>query len=261
MSSTRRLPQATQYQELRPFVSDFLKELKAVLNSENFLRVLKHIDIRSRATFFSLVRRQREVSHEQLNRIIHTFDFSRQDQQHLQQLKQAGTAPASTTTEKILVRPEVLSHPLFTIILNICALDTKQNREQIEHQLKTLAPAEDITRAVNLLIEENLLAVDSDGFLRRIDFRVLSTMPGIKSSHSQKYISASLQMAEEKYALELSEREYVSFTSRIAAKDMGQLKDLIRQFREDVYALRSQDRCDTVMQINLNAFTVYKDLT
>lgn len=261
MSSTRRLPQVTQYQELRPFIADFLKEIKASLNSENFLEILKRIDIRSRATFFSLIRRKREVSQEQLNRIVHTFDFSRKEQEHLKQLKQLGSAVTPPVTEKILVRSEALSHPVSTIILNICGLEAKRTRRQIEASLQSVASASDITRMTDLLIEENLIAEDADGFLRRIEFRVLSTLPGVRSNYSQSYIRNSLHMAETHYALELSEREYVSFTSPIAHKNIAQLKDLIRQFREDVYALRSQDKCDTVMQLNLNAFTVYKDLT
>ena len=260
MSAIRTLPQVKNYSQMKPFISDFLSEMRSTLSKDVFLQKLKDIGIQSRATFFSLLNKKRNLSPDQINRIVHTFDFSSSEKTHLLKMRDLGTTDAIITSEKVLVNSEVLSSPLSTVILNICTLKTKMTREQIEQRMASFSTAEESKAMIDLLLAENLIAVDENGFLRRIEFRVLSTFPGIKSDHSRKYISKTLQMAEEHYDLDLSEREYASFTFPMAADDMGKLKDMIRKFREDIYILKTNEGCNSVVQVNLNAFTVYKDL-
>lgn len=112
----------------------------------------------------------------------------------------------------------------------------------------------DISKAINILIEKNLLARNKNGSLCVADGR-LDTTNDISSEAIKRYHEQMLENAKTALrSLSVEEREFTSTTFVMNSNKIKVAKELIRDFKARFEALLDDDKGDQVYQIQIQLF-------
>ncbi len=249
-----RIPSVRKAMSFHAYFRDTFTLLKRRIPSSSFLSILSSMGIKSRVSYRSLVAGKRSFDSKRLNKLSNVLDHSHSERRAISALH-AGFASEIDSDEMdyYTCSPHVLSHPINTIVLNLCGLPHRMDEKILCDLLKKLFSAEEVGHAIALLEEADLIFRDETGGLKRNKELTLSTLPGVKAEHSRNYYRQTFALAEAQLDLDLAEREYIAFSTHIRRADLPKLKDLARQFRRSVYEL-SKGQSDAVIHVNLNAF-------
>lgn len=250
-------------------VASFNKYLKEFYNSilelgfkREALQAVKNLGIQSRVTFKSILMGRRKFPLTKLSLATQALDLSHSETLYLENIL-SNRVDFDKKTENKEIEPfqlgtqEILSTPLNTIILNLCDLKKKYTRIQIVENLKHVFDLKEIEVAIEFLMSQKQIEFAYDNTLSRVSHNQRYFIPqGIKFDFAKNYLLKSMDLAKQNYDLPLNQREYTAFTTKIKSSDFAKLKDLVREFRKNVYALSNVGEDDTVIHVNLNTFVV-----
>lgn len=252
------IPSPASAKSFGQFLKDRLALIKTHSSTETFLTKINQIGIKSRATYNQILRGKRRFPVNRMSSLVNALDLTFNEKVAVQSiLVESKGATANSSFDYVDGNTEVLSSPLNTIVLNLCSLKNKLTKNDLHTLLNPLFSNIEIEQSIELLLKKDLLETDAQNTLRRVaDGYQLSTPPGVKLDYVKKYIQTSLKMAERNYDLPLESREYSSFTTKISKDDFLKLKDLVRDFRKNVYGYSKSSDCDSIVHVNINAFIV-----
>lgn len=255
-SSAKLIPQINTSSSLGEFIGQSLKLIKENISIDIFRNKLRELGIQSRVTYRQIALNKRRFSENKIDHLVQAFDLTFTEKIEAQKhLANINFPKANLTPTYILGIQSVLTCPINTIVLNLCGLPKKPTYESLQKITASICEQGKLDAALQLLLEQDLIKKEIDSTFNRINegFQ-LSTLPGIKQTHAQKYIQNSLNLAEKQYDLPLDQREYAAYTARIKKEDFSKLKDMVRSFRKATYEISNADECDTVIHVNINAF-------
>jgi uncharacterized protein (TIGR02147 family) len=255
MSNGYSIPSIQGSKTFDQYLKAVLNTFKMALSPESFLGKLRQMGITSRVTYRKIVANKRALSWEKLLLVEDALDLSWSERQALRKLYRSEDTEPRPGSIYQTTAPHVLSDPINTIVLSLCSLPHKTDESLIGTSLSHLFSGAEIAQSLDLLMRNELIVKDSDGFFSRKANATLSTLPGVKAEHSRRYMALSRDLAGKAYDLPLSLREYTAFSARIKQKDLPKLKDLVREFRNSVYRLDEGDS-DTVIHASLDCFVV-----
>ncbi|MES2856687.1 MAG: DUF4423 domain-containing protein, partial [Bdellovibrionota bacterium] len=261
MDSRPEISQIREVGSLSEFIKKRFSVFKKLISPDEFRQKVVETGIGSRVSFRSIANGKRRFPKSKIPFLARALDMSFEETKKAYELEENPVLDSGGTLKpdfKFVVGPAaILSDPLHTIVLNFCGLGQRLDHAGIVDALSSVGDAETISRSIRLLISEGLIELESDRSLRRLaEGQLLSAPPGLKLDFAKAYIKSSLELAERGYDLPLDSREFAAFTARINREDFRKLKDLVREFRQAVYALTPATDSDSVVQVNINAILV-----
>jgi uncharacterized protein (TIGR02147 family) len=132
------------------------------------------------------------------------------------------------------------------------------NPQMISARLKGLLSAQEAKRAVQLLLDVGMLKYIDDGAIVATD-QTIRTSDEVNSLAIRRYHKSCLELGKKIIEIEpVTEREFGSVNVLIKPDDIQKLKDLIKNFREQVLALAQTSSVEnaSVTQVNVQMFKV-----
>ncbi|MES2769632.1 MAG: DUF4423 domain-containing protein [Bdellovibrionota bacterium] len=250
------IPQAQTSKSVPEFIRNSFQLIKNHVSNDFFLNTIKSLDIKSRVTYNQIIRNKRHFPKNKIPTLATALDLSFSEKIALDCLAE-GYQPTSPnfSQEYVLGSANVLSHPIHTMILNLCGLNKKMKSQDIVRSMNSIFPGSLIHLSIELLLKEGLLVAEDSQTLVKTERKYQLSVPsGVRLDHAKQYLAESFDLMKKNYDLPLNEREYTAFTAKIKKEDFIKLKDLVRDFRKSVYELSSSQDQDAVVQVVLGSF-------
>lgn len=256
LKNCRPIPSDFSNKNLGTVLKSAVQALKNEISKVELQKKLASVGIKSRVSFRSIVAGRRQFPLSKFSILARALDWSYNDLEFLKGNRNIWR-PSIAKADYITYPTTAIATPLHTIILNTCDLKDKYSIDHLVSALQRLFAPLEIRNAIMTLLDLKLLQLNDSGKLERtkIEYR-FSTPTGIKLDYVKSYIEQTMDLAKISYALPLDEREYTAFTCRIDREDFPKVKDLIRDFRKAMYSISKSENCDTVLQVNTQAFFV-----
>ncbi len=253
-----KIPSISESGNLTEYFSNFSDSVRKNLSQMEFIEWLGNLGIHSRITFKHILKDRRKLNGLKFKNAL---DLSFKEAQSFDQLlfKKENENRENSQPMSYAVAHDFFASPLNTIVLNLCGINTKMNREEITAILRGAFSIDEINQSVDRLLKEKLIEENKERKLVRVFEGPLTTLPGIKSETCQRYFQLANKLSEVSWKLPLNIREQHSYTIRIDSKDIPRLKDLVRQFRSDCAALSEPQSRNSVYQCIVSAFPIFID--
>lgn len=249
------LPSIIKEDSLLTYVRKYLLALQTYGGAISVKEWALKVGVSSRVTFRQILKGKRKITGLQLQAIQNQLDLGHIERLAIDHLPLGNTIP--TKKEQFFASSDFFATPLNTIVLNLCALNKPMQYQGIRVTLKDLFREEEIQKSISLLLQNNLIAKDEAGNLKRIFNGDITSLPGAKSTFHREYYKSSYAIADKAWDLDLHLREISAFTFRISLNDVPKLKDLIRKFREDITIFSQSEKTDSVYQCSIAAVPIY----
>jgi uncharacterized protein (TIGR02147 family) len=164
----------------------------------------------------------------------------------------------------VIKEAELLDPSRYEILTDWCHIVIKQmirdgmgraDVETFRRRLKGKVSDERILRALANLQNHGLIRFDQTERVYRVKKSSFATAPDIPSEAVRKYHREMLVRAAEAIDEEpVDQREFATATFTFDRKNMNEVKNLIRQFRDRLEKLYATNKTDDVFQLNLQFF-------
>ncbi len=236
---------------------------KAGFSSPNFLKLL--------------ITGQRNLSNEGVGKIARGFGLNKQEREHFENLvfmNQASTHDEKDHYYKKMMSANgyLKSHKIgkssylycskwyYPAIREIAVFGNRNaSPEEIARLLNPGITAKEAEKALNILLELDLLRKDKDGLWEQVD-KVVTTGPEVNSLVIANYHKEMIKLGMESIERYSSDKRDVSGLTLSVKKDsIAEIKKRIIAFKKELLRMACDDEePDQVMQINIQAFPLTK---
>ncbi|MBN1759136.1 MAG: TIGR02147 family protein [Chitinispirillaceae bacterium] len=213
------------------------------------------------------------LSERSLPKLCSFFKFNERESRYFELLvrynKAKSTAEIKLYFEKLMTLRDSRSHPMeewqyafyqkwYHSAIHALLLIHEFNGsfKRLASLLSPPITARQAQESIRLLMKTGLVTLDADGIYRSTDAFV-TTGDKWRGAAIHNYQKETITLSAEALDLHPKElRDISTITVALSAKDLPEIRERIRQFRQSIMTLDNENAPDTVFQVNIQVFPV-----